>query len=269
MRGRSEKKSLAFIVLIMLFLSLVQTAMALDVQPQESGQSKQSVTLPVPAQKLSVAWPFFNNTLREWRLQSAKSSATSGVDRIVKALGVAKNNIQGSNLPQIERARLIAEIDANITWCGEKRAEITNARDIATVKAIGKEVTDRWNVEKINIKKEVGEIGCDQYSVVIAEARKASSIASDKIKAISAQGKDTSAMDKKLASYDAHVSSAERYIAKARAEFDKINGPIGVDLYYSAGLRQLKLANGELQDAYADLKSLYSMIYRNSVTVMP
>ena len=149
----------------------------------------------------------------------------------------------------------------------EKRHQ--SASDLATVKSIGKDVTDRWNVEKVDIKKQAGDIACDQFDANIAEARNASAIAAKKIGAIKAQGKDTAAMEKKLASFDSHVSNAASDLGNARSDFDKINGPALVDVHFSVGLRQLKLAGNEMNNAYSDLKSLYGMIYRNNTTVKP
>lgn len=265
MHGKDVKRSMVLAVLIIFFLSAIWPASALDVLPSNSisfqNVNSQSYSI---VQDVSASWQLFNHTLRDLRLQSAKNFGTNGVDRIVNALGVAKKDVQGSKLPDAEKSRIIGEIDANVTWFQGKKSAIQSASDVATVKAIGKEANDRWNTIKVDIKEEVSDIACRQYEANIVEARNASAIAGYKIQALKAQGKDTTAMDKKLASYDTHVNNAANDLAKARAEFDKINGPVGADLHYSAGLRQLKLANNEMNNAYSDLKSLYNMLYRNS-----
>ena len=141
-----------------------------------------------------------------------------------------------------------------------------SASDLATVKSIGKDVNDRWNIEKVDIKRQAGDITCDQYEANIAEARNASSIAAGKINAIKAQGKDTSAMEKKLASYNSHVNDAANNLGNARTEFDQINGPTLADVHFSVGLRQMRLAGNEMNSSYSDLRDLYGMIYRNRTT---
>ncbi|HEY3422718.1 MAG TPA: hypothetical protein VGK13_06125, partial [Methanocellaceae archaeon] len=242
----------------------------IDIRQQAPISSQSAITLPhVISQKVSISFPFFNNSLRDLRLRNARSYGANGVDKILNALDVAKAQIQGSRLSENEKTLLVAEIDSNATWFESKKSDINSASDLATVKSIGKDVNDRWNVEKVAIKKQAGDIACDQYEVNIAEARSASLLAAGKISAIKAQGKDTAAMDKKLASYNSHVNKAAGYLGNARADFNKINGPALADVRFSTGLRQLNLAGNELNNAYSDLKGLYGLIYQNNTTVKP
>ena len=264
MHGKLFERSLAIILVISFIFCIISPASALEVRQQAVNDPRSTVILPhVLSQKVSVSIPFLNNSLREIRLQNAKSYGANGVDQILNALTVAKNQIRGARLSENEQTLLISEIDANATWYESKKSAISSAADLATVKSIGKDVNDRWNTEKVAIKKQAGDIACDEYGANIAQARNASLLASGKIKAIKAQGKDTSAMDKKLASYNTHVNNAASDLENARSDFDKINGPVLVDVYFSAGLRQLRLASNEMNSSYSDLKDLYGMIYRN------
>jgi hypothetical protein len=264
MSGKKLNGLLASLVVITLFFCAISPAAAIDVRQPAPMGSQSAVALPhlIP-QKVSFSIPFINTSLSELRLRSAKNYGSNGVDRILNALGVAKNQIQGSRITENEKTILVSEIDANATWFESKKSDINSASDLATVKSIGKDVNDRWNVEKVDVKREVGDLACDQYDANIAQARNASSIAADKISAIKAQGKDTKAMNDKLASYNSHVSNAAGDLGNARADFDKINGPTLVDVHFSIGLRQLNLAGNEMTSAYSDLKSLYGMIYQN------
>ncbi len=271
MFGKQVKRSLALIIVIALFFTTIAPAAALGIrQPASVVPASDTITLPhVIASKTSFSFPFFNTSLRDLRLQTSRNFGVNGVNRILNAINLAKNQVQGSKLQDNEKAVVLSEINANITWFETKKSEIQSAADVATVKAIGNDVNDRWNTEKVAIKKQVGDIACDQYDVNIAQARNASSIAAEKISSIKAQRKDTTAMEQKLASYNKHVSNAANDLGNARGEFDKINEPALVDVHFSVGLRQLKLVDNEMNSSYADLKSLYSMIYRNGTTAAP
>ena len=70
-------------------------------------------------------------------------------------------------------------------------------------------------------------------------------------------------MERTLASYNSHVGKASTDLTNARAQFDMINGQTLVDLHFTVGLRQLNQASNEMNGSYADLRNLYTMIYRN------
>ena len=268
MFGKRIKESLVLVIAIAIFFATIAPAAALDIQqPASAVPAQDAVALPhVIASRPGFSIPFFNTSLRDMRLQAARNYGVNGVDQILNALGVAKVQIQGSRLPENEKIMLVSEIDSNITWFESKKSDIMSASDLATVRSIGKDVNDRWNSEKVDIKRQAGDIACDQYEANIAEARNASSIAAGKINAIKAQGKDTSAMEKKLASYNSHVNDAANNLGNARTEFDQINGPTLADVHFSVGLRQLRLAGNEMNSSYSDLRDLYGMIYRNSTS---
>ncbi len=265
------KVLLTLVIMIALFFTAIFPAAALDIQrPASVVPAQDNIALPhIAASKMSFSIPFFNTSLRDLRLQTSKNYGVNGVNRILNALDLAKNQVQGSKLQENEKAAVISEINANITWFETKKNAIQSATDVATVKSIGNNVNDRWNIEKVAVKKQVADIACDQYDVNIAQARNASSIAAEKISSVKAQGKNTAAMEQKLASYNNHVNNAAKDLGNARDEFDKINGPALTDVHFSVGLRQLKLADKEMNNSYVDLKSLYSMIYRNGTTVVP
>lgn len=270
MYGKKLICPLACIAIITLVFCAISPAAAFDLRQQAPVSSHNAVSLPpLTSHKVSFSLPFLNTSLRDLRLQSAKTYGSNGVDKILNALGVAKNQIQGSRLSDNEKSLLISEIEANATWFGSRKSDINAASDLATVKSIGKDVNDRWNVEKVAIKKQAGDIACGQYDVNIAEARNASLLAAGKISAIKARGKDTAAMDKKLASYNSHVNNAANDLGNARADFNKINGPVLADVHFSTGLRELNLAGNELNNAYSDLKGLYGLIYQINTTAKP
>lgn len=268
---RLVKGSLVFIIAMALFFTTIAPAVAVDIrQPASVIPAHGAIMQPqVIASKTSFSIPFLNTSLRDLRLQAARNFGVNGVNRILNALDLAKNQVQGSKLQDNEKAVVISDINANITWFESKKGEIQSATDVATVKAIGNDVNDRWNTEKVTVKKQVGDIACDQYDVNIAQARNASSVAAEKISTVKAQGKDTTAMEQKLASYDRHVNNAANNLGNARGEFDKINGPAQADVHFSVGLRQLKLADNEMNSSFGDLKSLYAMVYRNGKIVSP
>ncbi len=107
-------------------------------------------------------------------------------------------------------------------------------------------------------------MACDNLEVELNRARNVTAIASSKIDAMRAQGKDTGSLEGALAAYNGHIDSASRYAASARSEFNSISTS-RLDGHFATGIKQLNLAEGEMKSAYSDLKNIYRLLLGNSV----
>lgn len=260
-------KKCAIILMAIVVAIMVQPAMAINpsqVPMHPDGQPSQTIQAGHVNIFQRLGQSILTRPTNEAMLDKAKKSATSGIDSIIRNLNIAKVRVNSSKLSAAGKASLNAEIDANITWFESKKSQISSSNDVASVRGYSKEANDNWNVIKVDLKKRVGLLTCDDVDKTIVNARNASAIASQKIQADKARGKNTGNLEKKLASYNAHVNNAASEADSARSDFNQISTPLNADIRYSSGLRQLKMAGNELNGAYSDLKDIYRMLYGNA-----
>jgi len=202
----------------------------------------------------------------EIRLQATKAAVSNSIDAAIDALYRLDNGVRTSALTDGQKSALKFRVQENITWLEAKKADVHASSDVAGVLANAREANERWNSVYPCLKKEIGFMASDNVDATIATARSASAVASGKAGSMKARGKDTSAIETALASYNAHVDSAARRAANARSEFDSI-GTAKPDIHYAAGFRQLNEAGNELKYAYKDMKKIYRLFYGDSVKI--
>ena len=195
--------------------------------------------------------------IKDLRLDNAKKQTMTGIDDMVRQLLAYRNRVDSSRLSEENKALMIQRINTNISWLSQKKSEVNASDDIQQVRLTAKEVDLRWKPIGVELKREAGNLACDEIESRINEARNASNIAAAKIKEMKEQGKDTAIMERKLASFNSNIEAASAHLKDAREEFGRINAPAGSNLRYGAGLSNLKKAENKLFQAYSDLKDLY------------
>jgi hypothetical protein len=256
------KKGFIFILAVVLLLGVDQPALAADLHPMALANGPMAGIIQGNA--LLFNFSFLGHAVSDARLQRSKTSAVNGINAIVKGLDVAETGIAHSRLSDSIKARLMTDIDSNISWFESEKTTIQSANDLATVSRQATLATQRWNSIKSDLKKEVGIITCDDLDSNIQAARNASVIASRKILGFKAGGKDTSKLEKALTSYNLNLDHAATDLSSARAEFDAIGVTGNADVHYAAGLRKLGLSDNELNSSFTDLRTIYSLLHSNS-----
>jgi hypothetical protein len=252
------KKMLMLVVASLLVLCSVQPAMAAQ-SPLKAGAQGL-----VPAKALAVAaWQPLNQTLGDLRLQRTKNVIIGGIDGAINVLKASENGVERSKLTDGQKAELKVQIESNITWFETKKQDVQSSRDVATALQNAKQASERWNEVYPGFKKEIGLMACDNFDAKLNKAKNVTAIASSKIDSLRAQGKDTGGLEKALEDYNGHVDGASQYVANARSEFTGIGA--SNDGHFAAGIKQLGLAEGELKNAYSDLKTIYRLFLGNSV----
>jgi hypothetical protein len=213
-----------------------------------------------------AAWQPLNQTLNDLRLQRTKTTVISGIDVAINTLKASAKGVERSKLTGGQKAGLEAQIESNITWFEGKKQEVKSSKDVAGALQCAKQASERWNEVYPGLKKEIGLMSCDNFVIELDKARGVTAIVSSKIDSMKAQGKDTESLENALAAYNGHIDSASRYVANARSEFNGI-GAARQDGHFAAGIKQLWLAEGEMKDAYSDLKAIYRLLLGNSVKI--
>ncbi len=258
------KNAFILVIAAILLVSLDQSAWAAGAR-----QDTASVNL-VPQAGFSqvhalLNWSFLTHAVADTRLQRTKTSADNGIDNIIKALNTVENGIERSKLPDSQKDMLMSQVDSNITWFESEKSTIQSTNDLTTARQHALLVTGRWNSIKVNMKKEIGIIACDDMDAKLSDARNASSIASGKIQVMKARGNDTGNLDKSLTSFNSDIDTAAVHSQNARDQFNAISTPANVDLRYAAGLRQLNLAEKGLNSSFTDLRTMYSLFYGTGI----
>lgn len=201
----------------------------------------------------------------EARLQATKTVVTDSIESAINSLNRFTTNIDNSKLTDGQKAVLKSQVQDNVSWFEGKISDVQASTDVAGVLANASDASDRWNSVLPGLKRETGFMATDNVDSTIATARNASSVISSRIDSLKAQGKDTSALEAALASYNGHVDSAAGHAANARSEFSSIGGKN--DGHYAAGMVQLNQAANDMKGAYSDLKTIYRLAYGVKVQV--
>lgn len=198
------------------------------------------------------------------RLTLAKKTASLKISLVIRQLELYKKQIARSSLGTEEKVAIIAIADNNIAWYRQHDTDIQAAGDLETVNALADEANQQTSMIKVNMKKDAGVMACDQLDERIATAQSVSAIAAGKISGLSASGNDIDALERSLAGYDAHVDAASQYAEAARATFESISTEANADSGFNEGYGQIRQADLELGNAYADLKDFWLLYLRNS-----
>jgi hypothetical protein len=249
------RKMLMLLVAVIFLLSVMQPVAAVGPKTAVSRNGS----------NILAGLPILNKTVSDLRLQRMKTATVNGIDRAVTGLGTIEASVERSRLMDGQKAAIKSQIDANITWFEAKKADVQASTDVASILQYAKDASSRWSDVNSGLKREIGFMACDNLDGVIASARKASTVASSKIEALKAQGKDTSGLEKAVASYNVHIDNAARDAANARSEFNAIGKAF--DGHYAAGLKQANGAQSELKNSYADLKAIYRLLYGNGIKI--
>ena len=191
------------------------------------------------------------------RLNQAIKIADVKIDIILRQLELYEKWVANSGLSDDQKAGIKVIVDNNIAWFRQQVEDIQAAEDLAAVQTLADQADQQAATLKVSIKKEAGIMACDWLDGQIATARTASAGISDKIAVLKARGDNTAPAEQKLADYNAHVDAAARYSLAARAAFEGITSADNMDSGFNEGYRQIGQADGEMTQAYVDLKGVY------------
>lgn len=289
------KTGISILIIVALFMAVISTAQAgqpSKMQPTELSPGNitqifkdkdNASAIQVPHGQLKLgklnAPPvatFHNLTLNaqatnksavnDVRLTLAKKMASLKINMIIRQLELYKKQITHSKISPEEKAAVIAIADNNIAWYRHQDSDIQAAEDLDTVNALAAGIEQQTNLLKVNLKKEAGIMACDQLDSRIAIAKSVPSIVAGKIADLKAAGNDIAVLEGKLADYDAHLDAASQYADAARTAFEGISGEADADSGFNAGYQQIRLADLEMDKAYADLKDFYLLYLHSSHT---
>lgn len=191
--------------------------------------------------------------------KEARANAATFLNRaaehILALLQQAKERVENSDLSADEKAKLTAEIDANLAEVDAALQAVSLLGENATkedLKEASQVIRDAWQDAKKGIKHGVGKVASKRIGGVIVKMERLSAKFDRVIARLEAAGKDTGAAEAKKAEFDAKLDAAAALHAEAKALFEAGNHP--------AAAEKIRAAHAELKAAHEILKGIVQEI---------
>jgi tetratricopeptide (TPR) repeat protein len=188
-------------------------------------------------------------------LEAAKKHLKNSLNTIIRHLEVLRKRVENApGIGEDTKTKLLAEIDADISFLQGKLATVDEISSIDEVRDLGKTVRDYWLKTRGRSKAIVGHILAARFSHFIERLKNVSERLHTEVEKLQAQGVDTSQIEALLADFDKNLALAEEKYTAAVSVFDSISNPADANELFSEGHNLLKEARGYLQQAHHDLR---------------
>jgi uncharacterized protein YukE len=219
-----------------------------------------------------------NGERRGKALEQAHNLADNIVGAMVNRLNALKNRIDGSKLLDADKTSTKAELDVNINWLNAKAAELNAIASSTTATSTMasstkdkiQEIRSYWGTVKITIQRVSGEILAGRLNYILSKTDELTAKLTTDLAALKAAGKDTTALDAKLADAKAKMPAVKQSVADALAKFKLITDATTAQANYDAGQTLIR----DAKNALADIRSSLEQVQRGvsslqGVTVTP
>lgn len=139
----------------------------------------------------------------------------------------------------------IATIEDRISQLRKEKEAVESAKDLEDFTVAAKSLRGTWNNVKNSVDMETGKTTSEKMDKLVAKSEIFSSKLGKEIESLKASGVNTTALETKLASYNALMDSASEKNDVARKIYRNRN----------ATSAELQKANGSLQSALIDIKN--------------
>jgi hypothetical protein len=197
------------------------------------------------------------NQVDDIRLKQARTIAEGRINLIIGQLQLYEKWVSRSGLGNDQKSDISIIVNDNIAWFRQQVEDLEASGDLVAIQGLADQASQQVAALEVSIKKEAGIMACDVMDGRIATARNASAGITEKIAVLKASGVNTAAAGQDLTNYNAHVDAAAMYSLAARAAFEGITSADNTDNGFNEGYAQIGLADGEMTQAYADLKNVY------------
>jgi len=186
------------------------------------------------------------DALRDEVHANAKEHLLNAAEMILAELDRIKARVEASEDLSDERAaEIIASIDASIAKVEAAKAKIEALSDDATsdeIKAAAKELRDAWKDVKGKLKNATGRLVNSRIGGIIVKVKHMQRLLDHTLQKAAEQGKDVTAVDGKVADFNAKIDSAKTHYDAALAAFKASDNTKGHD--------ELKASHQDLKDAH-------------------
>jgi hypothetical protein len=205
------------------------------------------------------AQKWFNGSWDNSRSGISKKIARQRIQTLLREMDMLKTMVNGSGISSEERARMADCIDGTLLWLENADKEIQAAGDMKSLgQAVARAEPD-MAVIRSEIKANAGLLACKNMEDRFVQAINASGMIDERIQSPDLTAEDKEWLVQELSAYDQHVYNACQYHANARSSFERFFDARD-DTYYIEGLKQIELAQDEMDRAYATLNGIFRRI---------
>lgn len=155
-----------------------------------------------------------------------------------------------------EKAAILTEIDAYISWLKDKQDDIKSAETRKELAGTAREIRDKWIDIRVYTKKITGKILVAKTDAVISRAETIADRIETRIPELQAEGKDTAEIERWLEDFRSKIELAKQKNEAAKQKFEEIKGIDDANRLFRQGHAFIKEANRYLRGAYKDLKEI-------------
>jgi len=196
---------------------------------------------------------------RELMVDRAKRYLLKVKDHMAKYLTFVKTRIEGLNINEEDKNKIIDEISKDLEELDSKETEINNLTTAEQVKEFAKSFKIFWANEEVKVKKYIGYIAFYKGEQVVNRLEEIITKVDEKIKDLNSNDYDTASLESSLNKIKEKLNTAKTKLNEAKAIFDAIttteNAP-----QFNEGKTKFKEAAKLLKDVHSDLKSFVGEI---------
>jgi hypothetical protein len=202
---------------------------------------------------------WFNDSWDDSRSGISKKIARQRIRTLLQEMDMLKTMVNGSGLNAEDSARIFSSIDDDARWLEDADKGIQAAGDMKSLgQAVARAEPD-MAVIRSEIKANAGLLACKNMEDRFGQAINASGMIDERIQSPDLTTEDKEWLVQELSAYDQHVYNACQYHANARSSFERFSDARD-DTYYIEGLKQIELAQDEMDGAYATLNGIFRRI---------
>jgi hypothetical protein len=205
---------------------------------------------------------WFNGAWDSSKYGASKRIAGQRVLTILNEMGMLKSMVNASGVSAGDRTSMVDAIDNSMQRLEDADREIQAASDMKSLGEAVARAEPYMASARSEIKANSGLLTCKGMDAEIDQAVNASDMAEARIQSMNISSEEKAWYEGKLAEYDEHVYNASQYLDEARGSFQKYSDTRN-NAYFAEGLKQIELAQGERDMAFAALNVIFKRSIKN------
>ncbi len=197
--------------------------------------------------------------------ERAKHFLLKGTDAMIMRLEILQIKIKHSDIEN--KDEIIDTLDGYINWLSEKQKEIEEATTREELREIAREIKEKWQSTRVEIKKIAGLLIITKIDKIIDRSEGLEQRLEERISILKKQGYDTAELENLLQDYKEKIELAKQKRDKAKEKFSQISSPEDADRLFREANAFIRDANKYLRESFRVLKQLLREMHKAEVEV--
>ncbi|MEW6529174.1 MAG: hypothetical protein AB1391_04755 [Candidatus Micrarchaeota archaeon] len=200
-------------------------------------------------------------------LDKAKAFMSKACTAIEKYLRMVRAKVETTTgIDETERAKILAELDADIAGIQQIKTDVESATTKEDLKNAANKVRNKWNDVKVHVKRFVGKILSAKIDYTLDKLDNVSKRIQTKIDELKASEVDTAELEALLVDFNSQVALAKEQHELAKAKFEQIQNVQDADRLSREGHEFIKKASRYLKEVDATLKDIIEKLKEKTGT---